>query len=150
MRLLYLSFIIFFPLLSIAQVPVAKKSLDGTYLAQAFEKDSILNKVVPVYLKLTLSQDSTFSFLKQSESGNCNNNRAGYWNSHNGIINLDFIGEEPLAFSINEGPNYLSLVNKVEKLVLFKQQPRLFEDGQQPKQFKSNNRKRKGPPCPSF
>jgi hypothetical protein len=149
MQKLYFILIVFLPLISKGQVPVAGKSLKGSYLAQAYERDTIQNAIVPVYLKLILNADSTFSFNKHSDKGHCNNNRAGYWNSLNGIVNLEFIGEDPLSLSINEGPNYFSLINKPEKITLFKQQPRLYEAGQG-HQHKSNNKSRKSQPCPTF
>jgi hypothetical protein len=149
MQNLYFLILILLPLISKGQVPIAVKSLQGSYLAQAYERDTIQNAIVPVYLKLTLNADSTFSYNKQSDKGHCNSNRAGYWNSLNGIVNLEFVGEEPLSLSINEGPNYFSLINKPEKITLFKQQPRLYEAGQGHQQ-KSNNKSRKSPPCPTF
>jgi hypothetical protein len=150
MRFLSLLLLVFVPMLLCAQVGPGPKTFAGSYFAQSYQKDTILKTMVPVYHRLVLNTDSTFSFSSQSERGHCNQNRAGHWKGNEGFINLDFIGENPVELYVNQGQNYLSLINKKENLVLVRQQPRPHEQGGQHQQPRQQNKKQKEPRCPSF
>ncbi|HET6243175.1 MAG: hypothetical protein H0V01_01295 [Bacteroidetes bacterium] len=141
----FLSLFLLVPVFAISQGNYA-----GTYSGQNFEKDSQLKIISQVNHKLILEKDSSFTYSKINSTNHCNSIYAGYWETKNREIVLNFIDEDPQFLFVNEKAGFCTLESRSEQLSLTKQGHRLYESEKTTTKANNLKKKSKEPPCPTF